>query len=250
MLHQEIVHESLTYGRAPALPDCETLVRTHASMVRRIAWQVHSRMSSAIALEDLMQIGLLSLVEAAKGFEDRGAAFGPYAATRIRGAMIDHLRREARMCRSGMANRRELARTRDELEHKLHRHATDAEMAEAMGLDAESYHAKVASSLSQQLDSIEEVYSDHDAWFADLAAGADGEYEAAELRRDLAACLAQLSEREAMVLQLYFVEELNLDEIGSVLGVGAARVCQIKRAALIRMHKMMSARHDGDSLPF
>ena len=250
MLHQEIVHESLTYGRAPALPDCETLVRTHASMVRRIAWQVHSRMSSAIALEDLMQIGLLSLVEAAKGFEDRGAAFGPYAATRIRGAMIDHLRREARMCRSGMANRRELARTRDELEHKLHRHATDAEMAEAMGLDAESYHAKVASSVSQQLDSIEEVYSDHDAWFADLAAGADGEYEAAELRRDLAACLAQLSEREAMVLQLYFVEELNLDEIGSVLGVGAARVCQIKRAALIRMHKMMSARHDGDSLPF
>ena len=250
MLHQEIVHESLTYGRAPALPDCETLVRTHASMVRRIAWQVHSRMSSAIALEDLMQIGLLSLVEAAKGFEDRGAAFGPYAATRIRGAMIDHLRREARMCRSGMANRRELARTRDELEHKLHRHATDAEMAEAMGLDAESYHAKVASSVSQQLDSIEEVYSDHDAWFADLAAGADGDYEAAELRRDLAACLAQLSEREAMVLQLYFVEELNLDEIGSVLGVGAARVCQIKRAALIRMHKMMSARHDGDSLPF
>ncbi len=64
MLHQEVVHETLTYGRAPALPDCDTLVRTHASMVRRIAWQVHSRMSSAIALEDLMQIGLLSLVEA------------------------------------------------------------------------------------------------------------------------------------------------------------------------------------------
>ena len=67
MLHQEVVHETLTYSRAPALPDCDTLVRTHSSMVRRIAWQVHSRMSSAIALEDLMQIGLLSLVEAAKG---------------------------------------------------------------------------------------------------------------------------------------------------------------------------------------
>ena len=250
MLHQEVVHESLTYGRAPALPDCETLVRTHAPMVRRIAWQVHSRMSSAIALEDLMQIGLLSLVEAAKGFEDRGAAFGPYAATRIRGAMIDHLRREARMCRSGMANRRELARARGELENKLHRRATDSEMAEAMGLDPEGYHAKVASSLSQQLDSIEEVYSDHDAWFADLAAGADSEYEVSELRRDLAACLAELPEREAMVLQLYFVEELNIDEIGAVLGVGAARVCQIKRSALIRMHKMMSARHGGELPPF
>ncbi len=245
MLHQEVVHETLTYGRAPALPDCDTLVRTHASMVRRIAWQVHSRMSSAIALEDLMQIGLLSLVEAAKGFKDRGATFAPYAATRIRGAMIDHLRREARMCRSGMASRRELVRVRDELENRLHRRATDAEMAAAMGLDAESYHAKVASSLSQQIDSIDEVYSDHDSWFADLAAGADGEFEAAELRKNLAECLAELAEREALVLQLYFVEEMNLDEIGAALGVGAARVCQIKRSALTRMRKMMQERH-GD----
>ena len=71
MLHQEVVHETLTYSRAPALPDCDTLVRTHSSMVRRIAWQVHSRMSSAIALEDLMQIGLLSLVEAAKALGTR-----------------------------------------------------------------------------------------------------------------------------------------------------------------------------------
>jgi len=160
--------------------------------------------------------------------------------------MIDHLRREARMCRSGMASRRELVRVRDELENKLHRRATDAEMAEAMGLDAESYHAKVASSLSQQIDSIDEVYSDHDSWFADLAAGADGEFEAAELRQNLAECLAELAEREALVLQLYFVEEMNLDEIGAALGVGAARVCQIKRSALTRMRKMMEQRH-GDA---
>ena len=250
MLHQEVVHESLTYGRVPALPDCETLVRTHTSMVRRIAWQVHSRMSSAIALEDLIQIGLLSLVEAAKGFEDRGAAFAPYASTRIRGAMIDHLRREARMCRSGMVSRRELARVRDQIENILHRRASDSEMADAMGLDADAYHAKVASSMSQQLDSIEEVYSDQDAWFADLAAGADSEFEAAELKRDLAICLGALSEREARVLQLYFVEELNLDEIGAVLSVGAARVCQIKRSALLHMRKMLTERRGEDILPF
>jgi len=249
MLHQEVVHESLTYGRALASPDCDALVRANASMVRRIAWHVHSRMSSAIALEDLIQIGLLALVEAAKGFEERGAAFGPYAATRVRGTMIDHLRREARMCRSGMASRRQLASTRDLLENRLHRRATDAEMAEALGLDAETYHAKVAATLSQQIDSIDEVYSDHDAWFADMAAGADGEYEAAELRRELAACLSQLSEREAMVLQLYFVEELNLDEIGETLGVGAARICQIKRSALMRMKTMLSERLGTDSAP-
>ena len=87
MLHQEVVHETLTYSRAPALPDCDTLVRTHSSMVRRIAWQVHSRMSSAIALEDLMQIGLLSLVEAAKGATiDKASNNEPTDAKRSRGA--------------------------------------------------------------------------------------------------------------------------------------------------------------------
>ena len=251
MLHEKVHPEALTYGRKPGQhPASEALIHSHSPLVRRIAWQVHSRMSSAISLEDLIQIGLLSLVEAARTFEERGAAFAPYASTRIRGAMIDHLRREARMCRSGMASRRELAAMRTELENRLHRRATDAEMAEAMGLDAESYHAKVAASQSQRLEPIDEAYSDHDAWFADLSIGADTELEIEELKRDLAECLAALGEREALVLQLYFVEEMNLDEIGEVLGVGAARICQIKRSALIRMREMLAERHGETSFAF
>ena len=219
--------------------------------VEQLARRVAATMPHSIDLGDLVQDGVLGLIDAAHRFDEaRGIKFETFAERRIRGAMIDHLRREARMCRSGMVSRRELARVRDELENRLHRRATDAEMADAMNLDPQAYHAKVASSLSQQLDSIEEVYSDHDGWFADLAAGADSEYDAAELRKDLAACLSALAEREAMVLQLYFVEELNLDEIGAVLGVGAARVCQIKRSALIRMRKMMTGRHGEDVLPF
>ena len=251
MLHEKVPPEALTYGRKPGqLAASEALIGAHSPMVRRIAWHVHSRMSSAISLEDLIQIGLLSLVEAARTFEERGAAFAPYASTRIRGAMIDHLRREARMCRSGMASRRELAAVRTELEGHLHRKASDAEMTEAMGLDPETYHAKVAASQSQQIDSIDEAYSDHDAWFADLSMGADTALELDELKRDLAECLLALGEREALVLQLYFVEEMNLDEIGEVLGVGAARICQIKRSALVRMREMMAERHGEDSLVF
>lgn len=242
MQHQ-VATGGLTYGRTPAASNSDAMINTHVPLVRKIAWHVHSRMSSAIALEDLIQIGLLALVEAAKGFEERGAAFAPYAATRIRGAMIDHLRREARMCRSGMANRRELAKIRAGLEATLRRKASDAEMAEAMGLDSDAYHAKVATTQALRLESIDEVYSDHDAWFADIASGADGAIEESELKRDLAECLSNLGERDAMVLQLYFVEELNLDEIGEILGVGAARVCQIKRAALTRMRDMMAGRY-------
>jgi RNA polymerase sigma factor FliA len=216
------------------------LIEAHSALVRRIAWHVHSRMSTAIEVEDLIQIGLTALVEAAQHFEDRGLAFAPYAQTRIRGAMVDALRRDARMGRAGMANRRYLAGIRARLEQEYMRAPNDAEMANATGLEPDAYHAMAASTVPVGQESIDESYSDHDMWFADLADGADTALEKAQLREALAANLGRLSEREALILQLYFAEELNLDEIGETLGVGAARVCQIKKAALDKMRMMMA----------
>jgi RNA polymerase sigma factor FliA len=201
---------------AYARPDTASparLIEAHSAIVRRTAWHVHSRMSSAIEIEDLIQIGLMALVEAAQNFEDRGLAFAPYAQTRIRGAMVDALRRDARMGRAGMANRRYLAGIRARLEQEYARKPNDAEMAQAAGLEAGAYHAMVASTVPVGQESIDDSYSDHDMWFADLADGADTALEKAQLREALTANLARLSEREAMILQLYFVEELNLDEI-------------------------------------
>lgn len=103
-----------------------------------------------------------------------------------------------------------------------------------------AYYAMSASTVPVGQESIDDSYSDHDMWFADLADRADTALEKAELREALVANLGRLSEREAMILQLYFVEELNLDEIGEILGVGAARVCQIKKAALDKMRTMMA----------
>jgi RNA polymerase sigma factor for flagellar operon FliA len=228
---------------AYARPDATSparLIETHSTLVRRVAWHVHSRMSTAIEVEDLIQIGFIALVEAAQHFEDRGIAFAPYASTRIRGAMVDALRRDARMGRAGMANRRYLAGIRAKLEQAFMRPPSDAEMADAAGLEPQAYYAMSASTQAVAQDSIDESYSDHDMWFADLADSADTALEKAQLRETLVASLAKLSEREAMILQLYFVEELNLDEIGETLGVGAARVCQIKKAALDKMRMMMT----------
>ena len=225
---------------SPEIADPSRLIGAHSALVRRIAWHVHSRMSTAIEVEDLIQIGLMALVEAARNFEDRGIAFAPYAQTRIRGAMVDALRRDARMGRAGMANRRYLASVRARLEQEYTRSPNDVEMAEATGLEPAAYFAMVATTQPVGQESIDDSYSDHDIWFADLADGADTALEKAQLRETLIANLGQLSEREAMILQLYFVEELNLDEIGRTLGVGAARVCQIKKAALDKMRVMMA----------
>ncbi len=229
-----------TYDRQ-AKPTPEALVRTHMPLVRRIAWHVHGRVASAVDVEDLAQIGMVALVEAANCFEDRGHAFATYATLRIRGAMIDHLRRHATICRAAIQRRRELARTRARLEGRLGRAATEAEMAEEMGLPAADYRAMVDDSQAVHQESIDEVYSDHSMWFADIEERADDAIDRERLQGAIAAAISTLPEREAMVLQLYFVEEMNLEEIGQTLGVGPARICQIKKAGLDRVRAALKA---------
>ena len=230
---------AMTYRRRPARPDPEALARSHMALVRKIAWHVHGRVSSAIDIEDLVQIGMVALVEASNGYEDRGHAFSTYASMRIRGAMIDHLRRHATLCRSAMAKRKAMNQAIAKLEGSLGRAPSEAETARAMGIDASDFREMADSAISIRHESIDEVYSDQSMWFADVEERADGTLEREELGRALAGHISELPEREAMVLQLYFVEEMNLDEIGQVLGVGAARICQIKKAALDKLRKSL-----------
>lgn len=220
-----------TYGRKPKVTP-EALVRSHMPLVRKIAWHVHGKVASAIDIEDLAQIGMVALVEAANAFEDRGHAFSTYATMRVRGAMIDYLRRHASICRSAMARRRELASARAALQRRLGRNPDDGEMAAEMGLDAAAYRQLVDDNQAVHHESLDEVYSDHSMWFADVEDRADKVLERDGLKTAIAQAIGTLSERDAMVLQLYFVEEMNLEEIGQTLGVGAARICQIKKAAL------------------
>lgn len=229
-----------TYQRRPARPDPARLARAHMPLVRKIAWHVHGRVSSAIDIEDLVQIGMVALVEAANGYEDRGHAFATYASMRVRGAMIDQLRRHATLCRSAMARRRDLAKAAAELENKLGRSPTEAEMAEALGLDAAAYREHADSAVAVRQESLDELYSDQSMWFADVEDRIDVTLEREELRTVLAERITELPEREALVLQLYFVEEMNLEEIGLTLGVGAARICQIKKSALDRLRGSLS----------
>ncbi len=229
----------ITYRRQ-AKPTPEGLVRGHMPLVRKIAWHVHGRVASAIDIEDLVQIGMVALVEAANGFEDRGHAFSTYATLRIRGAMIDHLRRHAAICRSAMVRRRELGSIRSRLEARYGRTPTEAEMAAEMGLDAAAYRELVDGAQAVHQESLDEVYSDHSLWFADVEERADDRLEREGLKAAVAQVIGTLPERDAMVLQLYFVEEMNLEEIGQTLGVGAARICQIKKSALEKVRLALS----------
>ncbi len=227
-----------TYAK-PGDNSPERLARQYMPLVRKIAWHVHGRVSTAIDIEDLLQIGMVALVESANGFEDRGMGFASYAQLRVRGAMIDHLRRQATLTRSAMASRKELGKVRNRLEQKLGRLPTEAEMCADMGLDPVAFRELADSVEMVQHTSMDEVYSDQSMWFADNEDRADEVLERESLKAVLAKCIGELPQREAMVLQLYFVEEMNLEEIGLTLDIGAARVCQIKKAALDKLREKL-----------
>jgi len=154
--------------------------------------------------------------------------------------MIDHLRRHATLCRSAMAKRREINDAVTKFESMYGRPPSEAELARAMGLEPAQFREIADAAQTIRQESLDEVYSDQSMWFADVEERADDMIEREQLGRALAEHISELPEREAMVLQLYFVEEMNLDEIGAVLGVGAARICQIKKTALDKLRKALT----------
>ena len=237
---------AVTYAPPGAPPDPRRLIADHGRLVRKIAWHVHGRAHGSVEIEDLVQIGMLALVEAAGVFVQRpDASFATYATLRVKGAMIDHLRKCATLARGAMQTGRRLRETAVELTRELGRAPDADEMAARLGLSAGAYRAAVDASASSRHESLDEVYSDHSLWFAADQPDAFDDAAREELRDALAAHIGKLPEREALALQLYFVEELNLDEIGAVLDVGAARVCQIKKSALDKLRAALSE-WDGD----
>lgn len=230
----------LTYGPRTRARDENALVQSHLPLVRRLAWHVHGALSTAIEVEDLVQVGLVALVEGVAVFEDRGqVTLKQYLTTRIRGAMIDELRRHAAMTRGAIRRRRDFVRVQASLANVLGRQPTDAEMAAQFGISAEKLRQDYASAEAVRYESLDEVYADDQPWFADDTPDAFAQLSEAQTRAQLITAIASLPEREQMVIQLYHVEELNLEEIGQVLGVGAARVCQIKAQAHARLKKAM-----------
>ncbi len=231
---------ALTYRREGRRRS-DMLIREHLPLVRRIAWHVHGSMSSIVEVEDLVQVGLVALVEAAATFEDRGGAtFRQYVATRLRGAMIDELRRQATTTRGAMRRRRQYNEAVSALTTQSGRAPDESDIAARIGVTVEKLRADYANAEAVRFDSIDEVYADDLPWFADDRPDAFTQLADGALRDALVAAITALPEREAQVVQLYYVEELNLEEIGQVLAVGAARVCQIKKSAHDRLKKALA----------
>tara|TARA_B000000437_G_C11662441_1_gene312103 strand:+ start:354 stop:1061 length:708 start_codon:yes stop_codon:yes gene_type:complete len=227
-----------TYSETPK--DINILIENNMGLVRKIAWHMHGRVKSAVEIEDLIQIGMYGLVTAAQNYVVKeGVSFASYAGIRIRGEIVDHLRRNSNLCRTTIQMQQKYNASFEKLSRQLQREPKNSEIAKDMGLEAselDNWEQAFAANTHQSLDS---VYDEFSIWFASNDQSPEDELSDTELRENLVEALKTLPEREAMLVQLYYVEELNVYEIAEVLEITTGRVSQIKKSAISRLREFI-----------
>lgn len=224
----------------------DRLVEQYAPLVKRIAYHLLGRLPSSVQVEDLMQAGMIGLLEASRKFDfGKGASFETYAGIRIRGAMLDEVRKGDWAPRSVHRNTRMVSDAMRAVEARLGRDAKDHEVAAELDMSLEEYYAILSDTAGSKLFSFDDL----------LEAGAPADVQGGEeplsglqderFRAALVEAIDGLPERERLLLSLYYDEELNLKEIGAVLGVSESRVSQLHSQCAARLRaKLTNWRND------
>lgn len=224
-------------------PSPTNLVEGHLSLVQRLAWHFYGRVSRYVEIDDLLQAGYVGLVGAAQRYTAcDGVSFSAYAAIRVRGAIIDHLRSNSNLCRNTISMRKKVEQARRDLSQELGREPETLELAEKLKMPPEDLLDWENRFQVNQVQSLDEIYTDHSILFSDTQGTAEDDLERTQLKVILKESIGELPERSALVLQLYYVEELNVYEIAAILEVSTGRVSQIKKAAVEQLRDIIQAR--------
>jgi RNA polymerase sigma factor for flagellar operon FliA len=235
----------------------DRLILTYAPLVKYVAGRMSSALPAHVEERDLISYGLLGLIGAVERFDpQRQVKFETYAVARIKGSIIDELRSLDWVPRSVRARAREIERKSAELEHRLQRAPTDEELAEALGMGLDEFHAAVNQISNSSIVALDEMWSVSaggeplslidtigDSRLTDPAALLD----VTELRDTLADAIARLPEREKIVVALYYYDGLTLREIGEVLGVTESRVSQLHTKAILRLKGRLQGDGEADA---
>jgi RNA polymerase sigma factor for flagellar operon FliA len=226
----------------------EELVERHASLVKRIAHHLLARLPAHIELADLIQSGMIGLLEAAQKYDaGKGASFETYAGIRIRGAMLDEVRRGDWAPRSVHRNARRIAAAIRIIELRTFRPATDADIAAELDVSIDDFHVMLRDSVGCRLFSFDDLSIDDETGeaqepnYADVHPGPADHIQGEDFKRRVMAAIRELPEREQLVLSLYYDEELNLKEIGEILGVSESRISQIHTQATLRIRARLES---------
>ena len=225
--------------------DKSLLLEQYAVLVKRIAYHLLARLPASVQVEDLIQSGMIGLLEASGNFDaSKGASFETFAGIRIRGAMLDEIRKGDWTPRSVHKNSRMVSDAIREVESQLGRDATDIEVAEKLDISLNEYHHILNEVSTGKIIGINDIGVTEDAIQYDEEFQGTDPYQSTEqivFKKKLSENISALPEREALVLSLYYDEELNLKEIGQVLDVSESRVSQIHSQAMHRLKARMQA---------
>jgi len=217
----------------------EDFIKEYAPLVKRIAHHLLARLPAIIQADDLIQAGMIGLIEAARNFDEKkGATFVTYAGIRIRGAMLDEIRKGDWAPRSVHKNSRRVAAAMREVENKTGRDARDVDVAQNLGVSLDEYHQIIQDSNSSKIFAFEDLGVNEEALDCPTNNPITGPLEGIQrddFKHKLSKEIEKLPEREKLVLALYYDEELNLREVGEVLGVSESRISQIHSQAMLRL---------------
>ena len=211
----------------------DELIQKHMSLVKKVAYFYAGRVQKAAEVEDLMQIGMMGLVEAAHNYTPRdGVTFSIYARLRIKGSIVDYLRKSSNLCRRTIKNKQDYDRAYDLLRKNFGRVPTHDEVSKELDVSAVELHSwekEFAANQNQSMESATEIYGE---FLISTEATVEEKLISGELKEHLRKALTVLNSQQVLVIQLYYVEELNVYEIAEVLSVSTGRVSQIKSAAI------------------
>ena len=224
-------------------------IEPYLPLVRRAAAHMIGRLPANVEMDDLIQAGVLGLMDAMQRYEQgHGAQFETFAMQRVRGAMLDELRGTDWVPRSVRKNQRDIASAVQLLEHRLRRAPQDAEIADHLGVSLEDYHAMLVDVHGAQLVYADDYEAaDGDTHYLDRHLAPDEKQDPARqladrrFREALVAAIEQLPEREQYVMSMYYEHDMNLKEIAAVLGVTESRVCQLHSQSVARLRSRLKA---------
>ena len=223
----------------------DQLVQRFAPLVKRIAYHLMARLPSSVQVDDLIQNGMMGLLDAINRFEaGMGAQFETYAAQRVRGAMLDGLRDNDWLPRSLRRDFRRIEVAIAQLEQQYGRTPGEKELADALGMDIVAYQKMLQDARGHQLISFEDMVEEGEEDFlerhlTDDVSDPSRILEDTNLRKLLVQSIEALPEREKLMMALYYEQDLNLREIGDIMGVTESRVCQLHSQAVARLRSRL-----------
>jgi len=221
----------------------DELVTKYAPLVKRIAYHLKARLPATVVVDDLLQAGMIGLLEASRKYDaNQGASFETYAGIRIRGSMLDELRRNDWAPKSVHRRIRDITQAIRIIEHREGRDARDEEVIEQLGISRDEYFKTLQDVSSHRVLSWDEIGINEDAFgynTGDSKIGVHDQLEKQHFQAKLSDSISSLPEREKMIVSLYYESELNLREIGSVMNVSESRISQLLSQAHIRLRARM-----------